>query len=910
MKQILDWNAYTDAAIQAAAEGIVMLKNENAALPLQKGQQIALFGRMQLHYYKSGTGSGGMVNVHQVIDIPHGLTDAGVRLYEPLRRLYADWDAENPPSQADGWGSEAWSQAEMPLDDSVAKETADACETAVCIIARTAGEEQDNFDGEGSYRLTQTEISMLQTVRRHFRKMVVLLNVANIIDMNDIENAAPDAILYVWQGGMTGGAAAAAVLTGEISPSGKLPDTIALQLADYPSHAFFGDTKRNCYAEDIYVGYRYFETAAKEKVRYPFGFGLSYTTFAITPLQVQWEGNTVTMDISVTNTGAFAGKEVVQAYCEAPQGTLCKPLRVLCGFRKTQTLAPQASETIRISFDCTQFASYDDSGASGQRFCKVLEAGDYRFYVGSDVRSAAFCFTRSLQDTIVCESLQQAFAPVAPFQRMKPLSSANSVQMAWEDVPQSAIDDAQRRLDAMPTAIPMTGNQGITLADVRNGKASMEAFIAQMDEDDLCCIVRGEGMGSPKARAGTAAVFGGITPSLAKLGIPCACCDDGPSGMRLDDGTKVMSLPIGTMLAATFNPELLQTLFAFTGMEMAFKEIDILLGPGMNIHRHPLNGRNFEYFSEDPLLTGKMAAAIIRGLQSSGVTGTLKHFCGNNQETNRHHVESIVSERALREIYLHGFEIAVKEGNADAIMTTYSCLNGQRTPCSYDLNSVILRKEWGFRGFTMTDWWTNLSECGKSADTSNFAAMARAQNDIYMVCADTEKNQGNLRSALADGTLQIAELQRNAANLCRFLMHSIAMDRKLGCAPQTECINMPEDPQADGTETVFYPIDTEFSFPVETLRNMNGKRRAFVLCIRRFGRYEVSVTGSSASVEPLELVVLGSHAASFSFQPQMTTQSHDLRLFSNFTIMRLVFPKNDISVNKIVFKFKEELHFN
>ena len=271
-------------------------------------------------------------------------------------------------------------------------------------------------------------------------------------------------------------------------------------------------------------------------------------------------------------------------------------------------------------------------------------------------------------------------------------------------------------------------------------KGKIEDFVAQMTDYDLVCIIRGEGMGSPKVTPGTASAFGGVAPHLKDMGIPCACCADGPSGIRIDTGTKAFSLPNGTLIASTFNTVLTEQLFELLGYEMEKNKVDSILGPGMNIHRHPLNGRNFEYFSEDPVLTGRLASAELKGLRKAGVTGTLKHFCGNNQETHRHEIDSVISERALREIYLKGFEIAVKEGKASSIMTTYGAVNGVWTAGRYDLNTTILREEWNFSGVVMTDWWANINETGNPPDKKNFAAMVRSQNDLYMVCSDSSTN--------------------------------------------------------------------------------------------------------------------------------------------------------------------------
>lgn len=749
MERILDWNKYLDTAAKMVSEGIVMLKNDNNALPIDTDKEVAVFGRIQFHYYKSGTGSGGMVNVTKVVNILDGLIDNGVKVNEKLLDTYRKWDKENPFDLGEGWGGEPWSQKEMPLDEGLVKETAKSCETAIVIIGRTAGEEQDNRLEAGSYLLSDDEIEMLTVVRKHFKKVVLLLNVGNIIDMTDINRIAPDAVLYVWQGGMTGGKGTADVLTGKISPSGKLPDTIAHKASDYPSDANFGREKnRDIYAEDIYVGYRYFETFAKDKVLYPFGFGLSYTEFEIKTEKAEITEGAVKLSVSVKNIGSYKGKEVIEVYCEAPQGRLGKAARVLCGFEKTRELVPQEEQVVEIAVDIAKLASYDDSGVTGNKSCYVLEAGEYKFYVGSDVRSAEYACSFEQGEDLVTERLTQSLAPVESFERIKPVCEGGAFSIGREAVPVSEVDESARRLEKLPKEIAYTGDKGIKLWDVKNGKNTMDEFIAQLSDYDLSCIIRGEGMGSPRVTAGTASAFGGVSENLNGFGIPAGCCSDGPSGMRLDCGTKAFSLPNGTMIASSFNKELTSELFTFMGLEMAANKVDCLLGPGMNIHRHPLNGRNFEYFSEDPFLTGKMASAELKGMAGAGVTGTIKHFCANNRETNRHFIDSVVSERALREIYLKGFEIAVKEGGASSVMTTYGRVNGLWTAGNFDLNTVILREEWGFKGFTMTDWWANINVRGKEPDKTDLAAMARAQNDVYMVCPDGEKNDDNTLAAL------------------------------------------------------------------------------------------------------------------------------------------------------------------
>lgn len=914
MERILDWNKYLDTAAKMVSEGIVMLKNENNALPLDTDKEVAVFGRIQFRYYKSGTGSGGMVNVTKVVNILDGLIDNGVKVNEKLLGTYRKWDKENPFDLGEGWGGEPWSQKEMPLDEGLVKETAKSCETAIVIMGRTAGEEQDNRLEAGSYLLSDDEIEMLTVVRKHFKKVVLLLNVGNIIDMTDINRIAPDAVLYVWQGGMTGGKGTADVLTGKVSPSGKLPDTIAYKASDYPSDANFGrEENRDIYAEDIYVGYRYFETFAKEKVLYPFGFGLSYTEFEIKTEKAEITEGAVKLSVSVKNVGSYKGKEVIEVYCEAPQGRLGKAARVLCGFEKTRELAPQEEQAVEIAVDIAKLASYDDSGVTGNKSCYVLEAGEYKFYVGSDVRSAEYACIFEQGEDLVTERLTQSLAPVENFERIKPVCEGGAFSIGREAVPVSEVDESARRLEKLPKEIAYTGDKGIKLWDVKNGKNTMDEFIAQLSDYDLSCIIRGEGMGSPRVTAGTASAFGGVSENLNGFGIPAGCCSDGPSGMRLDCGTKAFSLPNGTMIASSFNKELTSELFTFMGLEMAANKVDCLLGPGMNIHRHPLNGRNFEYFSEDPFLTGKMAAAELKGMAGAGVTGTIKHFCANNRETNRHFIDSVVSERAIREIYLKGFEIAVKEGGASSVMTTYGRVNGLWTAGNFDLNTVILREEWGFKGFTMTDWWANINVRGKEPDKTDLAAMARAQNDVYMVCPDGEKNDDNTLAALENGGIERCELQRNAANICGFLLHTNALKRAEGIGDTVKVINREDEEQEDDKPVQFYKVDRDITLDLSDVDTKKGTSYSFALDLSNFGIYRVIVTASSTQSElaqiPMTLFSMGTAVGTFTFNGtggKAVSMEKKTPMFSRFTTFRIYFAQNGLDLHSIRFELTDE----
>lgn len=913
MKKILDWDRYIRLAEQVSAEGIVMLKNENSALPLNMDETISVFGRIQLHYYKSGTGSGGMVNVSKVTGITDGLLEAGVKLNEELLDIYKKWVSENPYDVGKGWGAEPWSQKEMPLTDEIVKNASEKGNTAIVIIGRTAGEEQDAKLEAGSFLLADAEKDMLTRVRRAFKKVVVLLNVGGLIDIEFIEDLKVDSILYVWQGGMVGGTGVADVLTGKTSPSGRLPDTIAYKISDYPSDKNFGNKDRNFYEEDIYVGYRYFDLFAPDRVRYPFGFGLSYTTFDIIVEEATYisdengEAVGVKFNITVKNTGNYNGKETVLIYAELPQGKLSQPKKILCGFKKTNTLAPNESQNLEISVMFNDIASYDDNGDTGHKNCFVLEKGDYTFTV--DRGKKHISFTVIVHETKVVQQCSQALAPVEEFGRMRPFLTEKGYLAGYEAAPISEISEYKRHLEHIPNEIEYTGDKGIKLADVHSGKNTMDEFIAQLSDDELSCIIRGEGMGSPRVTAGTASAFGAVADCLEKYGIPAACCSDGPSGMRLDCGTKAFSLPNGTMIASTFNTELVEELFECLGLEMSANHVDTLLGPGINIHRHPLNGRNFEYFSEDPYLTGIMAAAELNGLHKSGVTGTIKHFCANNQETNRHFLDSVVSERALREIYLKPFEIAVKQGNANSIMTSYGQVNGLWSAGNFDLNTTILRDEWGFKGITMTDWWANINRRGYDPDKTDFAAMVKAQNDLYMVCADGGHNNDNTLEALKSGDLKRSELQRNAKNICSFLLNTNAFKRLIGTADTVEIINRPSDEIPSDKPVKFYEINETFSLDLTDVKAEKGTEHSFALTVNKPGWYKVTITASSTQSElaqiPLTLFTMGTANASFTWNGtngKPVSFSNEIPMFSHFTAVRMYFAQSGLDLISIEFE--------
>ncbi len=795
--KIFDTTEFAKVARQAVAEGVVLLKNEAKVLPLKEGTKVSIFGRSQFNYYKSGTGSGGMVNTRYVVGVYEAIEqDGSLEINSNLRNTYERWIEDNPFDAGEGWAAEPWFQKEMPVTKELALEARENSEVAIVLIGRTAGEDQDNSNAKGSYLLTDDEHQMLENVTKVFEKTIVLLNVGNIIDMKWVVKYNPSAVAYIWQGGQEGGNGVLDVLKGKVSPSGRLTDTIAYNIEDYPSTKNFGDSKRNIQQEDIYVGYRYFETFAKEKVMYPFGYGLSYTSFDIISNGFAVEDGQVKVSITVTNIGDYKGKEVVQVYVAKPQGKLGKPVLDLVGFAKTKELDADEHETLDIVFTNYQMASFDDSGVTGHKSAYVLEEGTYVFYVGDNIRNLSRIGTYNIGRTRVVEQLSEALAPKLDFTRIKPEAREDGFTISYEDVPKATEENYELpKCEAL-----VAGDKSYKLVDVLDNKCTVDEFVAQLSNEELCAIVRGEGMSSPKVTPGCGGAFGGVTESLIEKGIPTCCCTDGPSGIRMDSGKKAFAMPNGTLLACMWNLELTEELYQYEGLELRKNKIDVLLGPGMNLHRNPLNGRNFEYFSEDPFVTGKNAAAQLKGMHKIGVTGTIKHFAMNTQEAFRHTVEHVASERAIREIYLKGFEIAVKEAGATAVMTTYGSINGYYTSSNYDLVKKVLRDEWGFKGIVMTDWWAKggKAECGDSTD---MAAIVRAQNDLYMVtqCAEDNTNKDNLEEALEDGSLDKSQLQKCAKNICEFILHTPTFARFIE-RNNTLDIDLANEAEDDDTE--------------------------------------------------------------------------------------------------------------
>ncbi len=800
---------FSDISRMAAAEGVVLLRNPgygsdgraneiDRVLPLKNGISISIFGVVQDYYYSNGSGSGGGVSgiaVDHITTIADGLrVNPNVQVNEELAGVYRQWIKSNPFRENGGWTNNvSWSQIEMPLTDEVVSQARKVSQAAVVIIGRTAGEDHEAADIKGSWLLTDTEVDMLNKVCASFDRVVIVLNTGGIIDMSWLNDYPQAAVVYGWQGGMEGGSATADVLTGDITPSGKLVDTIAQRLEDHPAHANATTEIWHSlnYEEDIYIGYRYFETFAPEKIVYPFGFGLSYTTFNTNTDTVVINDDKITVKVTVTNTGKVKGKEVVQVYHGAPQGKLGKPVKQLAAFAKTGVLYPGESQSIEISFNTRDMASYDDGGVTGYKSCFVMEAGDYPVYVGNDSHTCKKEGVYTLNDLLVVKQLQEVLAPTKPLKRMKPgaVNASGAYELTYEPVPQRTVDYKQRILDNLPEAIERTNEKKYRLVDVYNGKVSLDGFIAQFSDLDLASVVIGEeNNDSSRGTTGAAGCFGAVTQSLEAMGLPLAIAADGPAGIRVNKSVKVTSLPCGTMQACSWNTDLVELLYDLLGQELVLNRVDTILGPGVDLHRYPLGGRNFEYYSEDPLMVGMMAWAATKGVQKHGATPTIKHFAANNLEKYRREINTCVSERALREVYLRGFQIAVENGNVASIMSSYNPINGTWTSSHYDLNTIVLRNEWGFDGIVMTDWWSKLGDdqAFYSQDGNGVYGkyMVRAQQDLFMRKDQgvVERNLGEMDhlKALQQGELTLGELQRVAKNICSYLLKSSALARHEG----------------------------------------------------------------------------------------------------------------------------------
>ncbi len=861
---------------QAATEGMVLLKNEGNVLPLTSENTVAIFGEGQIELRKGGNGSGD-VKVEKIVGLLEGLEEKAaenkVKIYQPLAEKYkANKDYK-------------------PTDEEIATAAASA-DTAIYVITRNSTEGGDR--SRSDYQLSSDETRTLDNLRRQgFTRIIAVLNIGGIIDTTALlSNAAIRSILLAGQPGQDGGLAIADILVGDVTPSGKLVDTFAKSFGDYPSsEGFHEDDAYVNYTEDIFVGYRYFETFDPnyERVNFEFGFGLSYTTFELSDLDVSVADDKVNIKVKVTNTGNYNGKEVVQVYYSAPQGKLGNPAKELAAFAKTTTLAPGKAQILEMNFNVSDMAAYDDTGKV-QKSAYVMEAGDYNIYVGNSVRNAGEAgvrYTYKVEETRIVEQLTEqmtakllperlladgsyenvyseegiateigsslvkieaedyyskhrhadvAFNSTGTKSAIRTNSSGDGLRYAIYAVDVATAGDYVMKLavgnpssnytnavnfyindkkqDGLTQSLAATGDfwisqetDGVTLtlneglnfikvefidkinvcldyvtfapasgastAAAASGAAAvpvvaataadepstasagsidfddlmadpslMDEFLDQMSVLQLIDLLHGKS-GPNEDKLSDTGIFGGID----KFGIPSVQTADGPAGIRMKD-TNSTAYPVETTLACSWNTELLYQVGEAIAADAKKFGVDIWLAPAVNIHRNPLTGRNFEYYSEDPFLSGMMASAIINGVQDNGIGVMLKHFVANEKETNRVYSDTRVTERALREIYLKPFQIAIEEANPWIIMSSYNKVNGVYAAENKELLTNILRDEWGYEGMVSSDWWNTSvaykelvageSLKMKTIDSGNSASISGAYNAGILTREDLE----------------------------------------------------------------------------------------------------------------------------------------------------------------------------
>ncbi len=701
---------HIDISRQAAAEGMVLLKNEEETLPLERGQKIAIFGKAQADYVKGGGGSGDVRPPYEV-NLLEGLQGKSVSVYAPVSAYYAEYvRQQRSQGKQPGWIPEPELAQEL-LDGARA-----FTDTAIVVLCRYSKESVDRTGApqDGDFYLSEAEETMVSQVLAAFPRTVLVLNTGGMMDTCWFkDDPRVGAALLAWQGGMEGGRAMADILCGDVNPSGHLTDTFAVDFDAYPSSKGFNESDLYVeYQEDIFVGYRYFETlpGAAEKVCYPFGWGLSYTDFALTQASLERGKMGMTLKATVLNTGKRSGKQVLQLYCQPPQGKLGKASRVLVGFEKTRLLAPGESQELTVFAEFDKLASFDDRGAVCAN-AWILEKGQYCFYLGENVRDAELLGdTLDLDKDMIWQRLSEKCAPQNLTRRLQADGSwVDTLQPKAQREPFTYTDDPELPTNARETPPPEAfweveqTNGRIPLRkqlrDVHQGKITLDQLLDDMSDAEQVHLLCGQ------PNRGPANTFG--WGNLPNFGVPNAMTADGPAGLRflkLID-VKTTAFPCATLLACTWNRELVEEVGRCGAREVKEQGMAIWLTPAANIHRSPLCGRNFEYYSEDPLVSGEMAAAMVRGIQSQGVAASLKHFACNNKEVNRKNSDSILSCRALREIYLKGFEICVKTADPWSIMSSYNLINGVNASENKELLTDILRGEWGYEGLVMTDWW-------------------------------------------------------------------------------------------------------------------------------------------------------------------------------------------------------------
>ena len=804
-------------ARRAAAEGIVLLKNEGHILPLKQGSSVAIYGAGAGKTIKGGTGSGD-VNERENVSVFQGMKNAGFyvtneKWIESYEKIYdkARQDWKNDILSRTGEGADTMdffavystTPFVMPAGDPIPKPAdGENTDTAVYVLSRVAGEGADRNADKGDYYLNDEEYQMLADICEYYHDVIVVINAGAQVDLSFMDEFPNiKALLSIVQPGMEGGNALADIISGKVNPSGKLTDSWAYKFEDYPNADTFshnnGNVDTEVYEEGIYVGYRYFDTFGVS-VRYGFGFGLSYTEFEISDYCLEnVSDEKITISASVKNTGKVSGKEVVQIYVSLPGVILEKEARRLCAYAKTSELKPGESEKVSLVIDMDQLTSYDEKRAAW-----ILEGGFYGIWAGNSLASAKLCAGVKLDKEVISCQVKNLF----------------SLKQKLEEKTQEAGITSTREKEAEQLALAKNmmvaelhaDDFKTKIIDYKKNKALYEKeakeFVDTLSEEELINLAAGD---PGKAQGGNLGAAGISVPGSAgethrcaiDKGLASIVLADGPAGLRLmkyyhvnngsivsmpfefslegglfyDDSKELpgeryyqycTAIPVGTLLAQTWNQKLIREVGAMIGTEMEYFGVTLWLAPGMNIHRNPLCGRNFEYYSEDPYVSGTIAAAMTEGVQSNyGCGTTIKHFACNNQEDNRMGSDSVVSERALREVYLKGFEIAVRQSQPMSIMTSYNLINGVHAANNYDLCTETARNEWGFKGMIMTDWTTT-----EHGDNCTASGCMRAGNDLVMPGCFGDHD--NMHRELAAGTLDMEDLKACIARLVSVIWNS------------------------------------------------------------------------------------------------------------------------------------------
>lgn len=784
---------HIEAVRKAVPECTLFLKKDTT-LPLSAPCKVALYGSGARKTIKGGTGSGD-VNVRHFVTIEEGLKKAGFEItsgkwldeYDALLVSKRAEFVERVKQEAKKLGMNPVMYGmgkAMPEPEYEFALDAEG-EIAVYVLARISGEGADRSMEAGDISLSETEIRDILALDARFERFVLVLNVGGMVDLEPVKSVKN--ILLLGQLGTPTGDVLADILLGKSYPSGKLAMTWA-PIEKYASTKGFGDMDDTPYTEGIYVGYRYFDTF-KEKPDYSFGFGLSYTDFEIAVKDTAADEEKITVTAEVKNTGSFAGKEVVQVYYSAPAGKLDKPYQELAAFAKTKELQPGESETLILEFNTVDMASYDTDMAS-----YVLEAGTYVVRVGNSSDNTVPCCKVLLDETTAVKKMKN-ICPGCELKELVPMG-VTDMDVETSDLPilQISAKNIKQEFVVYDGEAEEISGSTCTWEEVRSGEKTLDEFVGSLSEKQLAYLSIGlfednAGLGSivGAAAQSVAGAAGETSQRLKDLGVPTLVMADGPAGLRLSTKYKVVdgkvkgmdeslagfmefmdqeqlqqmaamapkpseeelaaplhytyciAIPIGTALAQSFNEEVCRMCGDIVGDEMERFGIHLWLAPAMNIQRSPLCGRNFEYYSEDPLVSGLLAAAVTEGVQAhKGCGVTIKHFALNNQETNRMVSNSIASERAIREIYLKGFEICVKKSQPHALMSSYNLVNGEHACNSKDIQTYVLRSEWGYRGVVMTDWYaastmmTSASQRENKHPAGSPAGCIHAGNDIVM----------------------------------------------------------------------------------------------------------------------------------------------------------------------------------